>query len=231
MSLSRFIAALEESGRVLVPAVPRLGPDTAVDPAAPAHDDDLDARLAALHARAAADLAGDAPPLDLPAARWAARLVFDACQALAHRSAPADEVRSALAAPCPSPAGPSTSLSADLTLQLLPDLLRLARPLGDDDALTAGLRALGRAWPLSSVGAPLPAAEGGPWPLDGVVAHPGLRALYADRVLLRADLSRLGDPRVDDALREALGGRPELCPPVARALGLVCVEEAEEAAA
>lgn len=227
MSLSRFIAALEESGRVLVPAAARLGPAPAVDPAvaSPAPDDDddgLDARLAALHARAAADLAGDAPPLDLPAARWAARLVFDACQALAHRSAPADEVRSALAAPCPSPAGPSTSLSADLILQLLPDLLRLARPLGDDDALTAGLRALGRAWPLSSVGAPL---GPGPWPLDGVVAHPGLRALYADRVLLRADLSRLGDPRVDDALREALGGRPELCPPVARALGLVCVEE------
>ncbi|MCO5165760.1 MAG: hypothetical protein M9894_05255 [Planctomycetes bacterium] len=209
MSLSAFLVALEESGRVLVPAAPRL---------APGDGDDADARLAALHARAAADLAGAAPALDLPAARWAAWLVFDACQALAHRSLAAAEVQGALARPCPSAPGPRAVFSADLVLQVLPDLLRLARGLGDDDALTVGLRAVGRAWPLSSVGAPL---GPGPWPVDAFARDPGLLALYADRVLLRGDRSRVGDPRVDDALREALGACPELSPEVARALGLL----------
>jgi hypothetical protein len=76
---------------------------------------------------------------------------------------------------------------------------------------------LARTWPLSSVGADL---GPGPFDVDAFVGDASLRALYVDRVLAQADLSRLGDPRVDDAAREALGARPDLRPAVARALGV-----------
>lgn len=196
-----------------IPALPRL--PEAADPTDPDEGAALDERLVALAARVRADLAHEPPPVSLPVARWATHLVWSACQALAHRALPADVVARALEAPCPAPPSPSTALSADLTLSLLPDLLRLARGLPEDDPVRAQLVRLARAWPLSSVGA---AVGQGPFELDGFVSDPSLRALYVDRILARGDLSRLGDPRVDEAVREALGALPALSPTVARAL-------------
>lgn len=208
MGVVALLSALEDAGRVTVPAAPELLDDDGPAP-------DLDRRLEQLARRVRAELAHEPPPVSLPVARWAARVVWNACQALAHRALPADAVARALEAPCPAPPSPATALSADLVLSILPDLVRLARGLPDDDPARAGLVRLGRAWPLSSVGAPL---GPGPFDVDAFVHDPSLRALYVDRILARADTSRLGDPRVDEALREALGARPDLCPAVARAL-------------
>lgn len=220
MSLTAFLAGLEESGRGRVPAAPDLGPPDAATLTA------LDERLRALDARVRADLAHRPPPLDLPAARWAARTLYVAAQALVHRAIPPDALQALLGGPAPSPSSASVALSADLTFAVLPDLLRLARGLPEDDPLRAALVRLAGRWPLSSVGARGPALALDPEALDAVLGDASLRALYVDRVLERRDVSRLGDPRVDAAVREALGARPELAPEVAAALGPARVDEA-----
>lgn len=217
LRLVPFLAALEESGRVRVPASPdpSLFTGGVVEDAA-----DLDARLLALAARIRADLAHDPPAVSLPAARWALRTLHAACQAFAHRSIPVEAIELALGVPCPGPPSPSVALSVDLLFSVLPDLLSLSRGLEDTDPLRAGLLRLAREWPLSSVGA----GRLGPEPLAlaavvTFVEDASLRALYVDRILRRRDLTRLGSPLVDAALREALGDHPELCPEVALALG------------
>ena len=67
-------------------------------------------------------------------------------------------------------------------------------------------------WPLSSVG-----IEG----LENLqidFKHPGLRRLYADRIVTTGDKSRLGDARLDDLLRADLGFHRELAPAIAAQL-------------
>ncbi len=140
--LADLLARLSEDGRVEVQAA--LGP-------APDSDEALDAALRALDARARRDAPGEAPPLDLPAARWAARALHAACQGLALRGVPASEVAAALAAPSPEPS-PATTWSVDLAFAVLPDLARLARGLPPADPVRVALGAWARRWPLSSVG-------------------------------------------------------------------------------
>lgn len=212
-----FLSALEDGGRLTVPSLPALQDPAALDADKADDADALDARLEALAARVRADLAHAPPALSLPVARWAACAAWNACQALVHRALPTDALARALETPCPAAPSPATALSADLVLSILPDLLALARGPAPDDPARALLVRLARAWPLSSVGADL---GPGPFDVDAFVGDASLRALYVDRILARVDLSRLGDPRVDDAAREALGARPELCPVVAHALGV-----------
>ena len=194
-----------------------LGPGrvrVAEGPAPPAR---LAEAVAALDAHARASLPGDPPPLVPAVGEWAVRLVYRACQALAFREIGEQAIRDALGEPCPpaTGAGPAAvAYSADLGLCVLPDLIRLARATGPDDPLVAELERLGKTWPLSSVGTPkLDVADAGPAADD-----PGLLRLYADRVIERADLPRLADPRVRAAVRAALGAFPELAPHVAKAL-------------
>ena len=130
------------------------------------------------------------------------------------REVDAASVQQALAAPCPRPPSASVCYSADLSLRYLPDLLSLARGIAPDDPLVAGLTALARAWPLSSVGV------AGMEDLDvsAFVDHPSLRQLYVDRIIERGDVSRLKHPAVRAAVGEALGAYPDLAPRVAAAL-------------
>jgi len=67
---------------------------------------------------------------------------------------------------------------------------------------------IARAWPLSSVGV----AGVSDVDVDPFIDHPSLRRLYADRIVERRDASRLGDPRVRAAVREAIGAHDELVP-------------------
>lgn len=202
-----LLARLSEDGRVEVLAT--LGP-------APDPDEALDAALRGLDARARRDAPGEAPPLDLPAARWAARVLYAACQGLALRGAPAAEVAAALSAPSPEP-GPATSWSVDLTFQVLPDLARLARGLAPADPLRVALAGWARRWPLSSVGQPLDGPLD-PAGLAPVLGDEALLALYVDRIVARHDLARLSAERVADAVRAALGLHGALAPDVAEAL-------------
>jgi hypothetical protein len=51
------------------------------------------------------------------------------------------------------------------------------------------------------------------------IEHPSLRRLYADRIIERGDLTRLNDVSAAEAVREALGGYPEIASrPLAAAL-------------
>ena len=170
--------------------------------------------LAGVEERARTELAGDAPAFSGPAGLWAARLIYQACCCVVCRELGADVLDKVFAVPCPTAPGPERDWSVDLLFRHLPELFRVARHLSNADPLLAALKALGTAWPLSSVGMPeLEAVR-----IDSFCAHPALRRLYADRIVAAGDFSRIGDPRVADLLRADLGLHRELAPALAARL-------------
>jgi hypothetical protein len=193
MSAVAFVQSLLETGRVKVP------PDETL----PA---DLDEAVALLDASARPELAHDPPPLSRQAAAWALTVLYRACRALVFREIDAKTVAQHLSRPCPLPPSPSVCYSADLSLRYLPDVLALARGIAPDDPLVAGLLALARAWPLSSVGV----ADPGDIDPSPFLADPSLLQLYVDRIIERSDASRLGHALVREATRAALGAIPSL---------------------
>ena len=201
MLATDFVQDMLSSGRLRVPR----------DPGPPR---DLGGAVRELDRLARPDLPFDPPPLAGSVGEWALLTVYRACQALVHRDIEPDAVRAALAVPCPVPPSPAVCYSADLALRVLPDLIGLARGVARDDPLVAALETLARAWPLSSVGV------GGLGPVDvrAFVDDPCLRRLYADRIIERADASRVDHPAVRDAVRAALGAFPELAPRLAAAV-------------
>ncbi len=198
--VSQFLDELLSHGRVRVSAEA----DEA-DPAA----------VAVADAAARAELAGEGPPLSAPVAAWAARVLEAGCRFLVYRAHDEPAIAAAVGEPCPEVPSPSASYSADLFLRHLPDVVRLARGLAADDPLVTHLTALGRRWPLSSVGlAGVGDADVGPF-----VGHPALLRLYADRIIAHADAGRLGPAAVRQAVRDAVGGfAADLAPGLAAAL-------------
>ena len=63
------------------------------------------------------------------------------------------------------------------------------------------LRQWAAEWPLSSVGLP----NVTPKSIEPIIRHPCLLGIYRDRIIARQDRSRLGDPRVDEAVKQAIG--------------------------
>ncbi len=170
--------------------------------------------LATWEQKARLELAGEAPAFVPEAAGWAATMIYSACQFVVCREVGAAEMATAFARQVPVPRSPSTDWSVDIVFRQLPEVFRQAGHLSPTDPLVQELLRLGATWPLSSVGI------GGLKDLDlnSFVEHATLRQLYADRILASGDVSRLGDPRTDALLREALGAYHELCPEVARRL-------------
>jgi hypothetical protein len=191
VSLKRFLLSLMENGRV------KLAEETPVDGQQLIEAEPL---LRQIDQLARLNLPDQAPPLSMVAARWAARTLYRACQFLVWRHLPAERVQADLAEPCPEPASPAICYSVDLTMRYLPDAHRLARGLAEDDPLVAALEKLAADWPLSSVGVPLLQARVSPF-----VGHRCLRRLYAERIILRADRSRLDQPIVLQEVRATLG--------------------------
>jgi hypothetical protein len=206
MSLPDFLNSLREHGRAKV-ALPR--------PVAPQDLAEALTVLRAMDGEARAEAPPGAPALQESAALWAAGVVYGASQALVFRELDAEIVKKLVATPAPSTHDAAAAAwSADLALHVLPDLVGLARGVSEGDPLVESLLALCRAWPLSSVG-----VRGLEGVAPGISAeHPALLRMYADRILEKRDLSRLADPRVREAVREALGAHPELCGEVARAM-------------
>ena len=203
LSLSEFVRTLMTDGRALVTAREVPGTDAELVPT-----------LTELAREAGAELAGAPPPLCEATAVWATERLFAACRLVVCRDLGEEQVVQALTVPAPRPRGPSVDWSADLLFRQLSEVIRLARHLSANDPLVRELRNLAAAWPLSSVGvANLKLAA-----LDSFVADRALRRLYADRIIAAEDASRLGDPRVDDAVRSALGAHAELCPRLAQHL-------------
>ena len=79
--------------------------------------------------------------------------------------------------------------------------MRLARSDAENDPLLGYLRQWAADWPLSSVGLP----DVTPSSIEPIVSHPCLLGIYRDRIIARNDRSRLGDPRVEEAVQQAVG--------------------------
>lgn len=203
--LAQFILNLAADGRAVV---------SAQDDPGPPHDEAVLAALSAVETRARQELVGEPPPFSGPAALWAARLFYQACRCAVCRNLDAAYVNDVFATPGPGERSPSTDWSADLLFRHLPELFGFARHLSNADPLVQALKHLATAWPMSSVG--LPSLSG--FNLDSFIEHPGLRRLYADRIVAAGDLSRLEDPRVADLLRADLGLHRDLAPLVASRL-------------
>jgi hypothetical protein len=198
VTLSQFLKNLFEDGRVLVsPPQPMLADELR----------EAERTLVDLEAAYRLDLPGEAPPLSIPAASWAAVSMFHACQFVAYRDANEAMFAAAFGNPVPDGAGglscraASQHYSVDLTFRFLPDLMRLARSDAESDPLLNYFRQWANTWPLSSVGMP----DVAPASIEPIVEHPCLLGIYRDRILARNDASRRGDPRVEDAVLRALG--------------------------
>lgn len=155
---------------------------------------------------------GEAPAFILPAASWAAQQFYRACQLAVFRQHNDEDVRRELDHPFAGAHDAAAHYSVDLVFRYLPDLFRLASINAEHDPLLEILRGWAREWPLSSVGLVDRAASGADRTLDVAVIleDPCLRILYADRVVLTGDASRLADPRVAEQVRAALGIHPAL---------------------
>jgi len=177
----------------------------------PSVDPECGRLLVAWDGIARSDLAGEVPPFSVSTATWASKILYLACKFVVCREIPEAEIVRSLAEKCPEPHSPSVDWSADLLFRYLPEVYRGARHLSNSDPLVRELLKLAAAWPLSSVGIPLEREPS----LNTFIQHPALKQLYVDRILEAADVSRLGDPQVNEAIRIALGAYPELCPTVA----------------
>ncbi|HVW01583.1 MAG TPA: hypothetical protein VHB77_14620 [Planctomycetaceae bacterium] len=207
MSLANFLADLFETGMVRV----GLAPATAEDRKA------IESWLADIESEDRLNLAGDPPAFDRGAASWAAGRLYTAAQLLVNRDANEQDVRAALADPGPTPTA-AAHYSVDLAFRYLPDLLVLARRVSEEDPLVEALQHLIAPWPLASLGIrDVPVGD-----IEPIVAHPCLRQLYVDRIVARGDVARLDDPRVQEAVREALGACPELAPAISARLAAAC---------
>lgn len=198
-----FLRSLLEEGRAVVGVAPAPPPDEACL-----------RRMDRLAQAAGAELAGEPPPLCTDSAGWAVQVFYDACRFMVCRDIGEPEVVASLKRPHPRARCAATDWSVDLIFRQLPELFRRARHLSRTDPLVRELHFLAVSWPLSSVGIP----EVSGFDIGPFLSHRALRQLYVDRIVSRQDLCRLGDPRVDEALREALGGHPELAPELAAQL-------------
>jgi len=207
MALDTFLSSLFDHGRLAVP-VPESVEGEAELAASGAILDGFEAgwRL---------DFPGTAPEWDRESGLFAARVLYRGAQGAMFRQIGAEALRAGFALPPPDVGdAASAHYSVDVTLRFLPDLARMARGASADDPLVGLLDTLAREWPLSSVG--MPGVE--PESIEPIAGHSGLLRLYVDRIVAAADTSRLGDPRVVDAARRAVGAHHELCPVLSRSL-------------
>jgi len=202
-ALALFLESLSEDGRAVVSAEPLA--------------EGADEALAVLHYldnSARNELALSAPPFCPSAALWGARLIYPLCQFTVFRDIGVEQIQAVCGVACPEVRSPAVDWSVDLTLRHLPQVVELARHLSHADPLLGEMKEIAAAWPLSSVGITgLRDLQ-----LDPFISHPALRRLYADRIFAAGDVSRLGDPRVDDLLRADLGVHRNLAPAIAEKL-------------
>lgn len=159
---------------------------------------------------------GTPPALALPAARWAAIVLFRACQAIVDRDLGMDRFAADTRARPFDVANPAVHSSVDLTFRFLPEVIAVARRIAEADPLVDALRQLAAEWPLSSVGIDGIAATA----IAPVLADESLRQLYVDRIIARGAVDRLDSPRLRDDVKRALGAYPDLAPSFA-----ACLEE------
>lgn len=173
-----------------------------------AADSSLATLLRSWFEEAAEDLGGPPLPFDEAAARHGALLLFRAAWCYLHRDSPADEVTALLHNPLPGSPTAAAQFSADLTLQHLPALFRMAQALAPGDPLLPALRSIAHHLPLSALGVPrveneVPTADPDAW--QKLHAHPGLWQLFLDRAVQRSDRWWLNHAEVAHSLHYSLG--------------------------
>lgn len=207
MGLAAFLSALLAGGRV------RVGVDVQLSAA---DVEQSHAQLLSCERDRRDELPGTPPALSLEAAQYGAETLHRACQFLVFRDVEPETIQQELGRGWPGRLSPSVHYSVDLTLQYLPDVVRLARGESAEDPLVTELIRLAGRWPLSGVGI-TGAAEGD---VEAIVTDPCLLRMYVDRIIARHDLQRLANERVRDAALQAIGAFSELAPEVAAALGV-----------
>jgi hypothetical protein len=201
--LTLFLHGLAENGHAMVSATPLSENTTRAT-----------STLREMDQRAREELGIDAPPFVPEAALWAAHLTYHLAQFTVCRDIGQEQIDAICNRPPPFAKTPDTIWSVDLTLHHLPRLFRLARHLSGGDPLVQHMERIASEWPLSSVGmSPLKDPD-----LSAINAHPALVRLYADRIFAERDISRLGNPIIDDWLRRDLGMHRELAPTLAQRL-------------
>lgn len=217
-TIHHFLRTLRATGSPVIRLTgsgPWSGVLTALEAEAHA-DPQLAALLKSWHQEASEDLGGPPLEFDLTAARLGAILLFRAAWCYLHRDSTAAEAAALLSADPAPAATPSSQFSADLALQHLPGVFRLAQALAPGDPLLAGLRHLAARFPLSSPGIPpeehaSPAADPAAW--AALRSHSGLHQLFLDRTVQCRTPGWLAVPHVAAALRRSLGSYPgELAP-------------------
>jgi hypothetical protein len=201
--LTLFLKGLLEDGRALVSAAP-LSENAATATAV----------LRELDQRAREEFAMEVPQFSHDAALWAARLTYHLAQFTVCRDIGQEQIDAVCNVPCPVAQIPETLWSVDLTLRQLPRLFRLARHLSGGDPLVKHMEGIAAEWPLSSVG--ISAIKN--VDVSAINSHPALARLYADRIFAEGDVTRLGDPVMDNWLRRDLGMHRDLAPALAQRL-------------
>jgi hypothetical protein len=206
MGLCQFLSALFEDGRVSVPAV---------GPLSDGEVREADEMLRESERRYRMELPAGVPAFEVAAARWAATRFYRACQFAVYREVPEKLIERELDDLSCERFAPETHYSVDLIFRYLPDLANFAATEAERDPLVEHLRRWARKWPLSSVG--IRGLED--VSIDGFADCPSLMRLYADRIIVKSDASRLSDPRARQAVQCAVGMYPELAGVIGRELG------------
>lgn len=156
-------------------------------------------------------LAFTPPGIDEDAVKWGVDLFYAAAQLAMYRHLGEDELQRRLRKDCPAPF-PATAYSVDLTFRFLPDLTRIVRGMNPNDPLLSVLQSWAHHWPLSSVGM----KDLGGLNVESILSDRSLTLLYVDRIIEHEDTARLGDSRVAELVRGAIGAYPELHPKLHR---------------
>lgn len=214
--LARFLQSFADSGYA---ELPWPGRDVEAFIAG-AGKDDLDRReanriLAGWHREFVAELPGAPLSYHPRAAMWGAMMCYRAACFICFREISERTIARLLPdEPLPDATSPEAIFSADLTLRHWPEFFRLARARSEDDPLVVAMHRLAAQVPLSSLGMHIP-----PDPKHALFRHAGLRQLFAERALERADHLCLAVPEIADFIRAKLGaysaalGRGLLPPP------------------
>ena len=196
--LSTFIDQLHADGIV---AVMSAGPSSEDDPR------DLEAALTRACDRVVLDAPAGMPTADRQSAHRAFAVLYDLCRLVINRHLVIESLTAA-AVPWDSSAATAEQIfGVDIAFRHLHAVYRQAAERNPEDPLVQQLLVHARAWPLAAAGIPGTGDDPGT-----LLEHPGLRALYVDRLIARGDVGRARHPRVLPHLRTAVGVFPALVP-------------------
>lgn len=196
--LSTFIDQIHADGIV---AVVSTGPVAEDDPRS------LAGALTRACDRAQLDAPAGMPIPDHQTTCRAFAVLYDLCRFVINRHLPVEALTAAAAPWDAASATPEQIFAADVAFRHLHAVHRQAAECNPQDPLVACLLGHARSWPLSGVGIPGTGDDPG-----ALMEHPGMRALYIDRVIARGDVGRARHPQVLPYVRAALGAFPALVP-------------------